>query len=126
MKQSWLARNLVMNFVIIFALLFTEIFDIELIPSMIIAYFLSEIINGLLFKVVVFVHKGHQPILTEFSLEHLVYAALSSSVIGLIVSQIVLLLISFKIHEGQAIVFTVLMANVGLAYMDHSVAKAAK
>lgn len=123
MKQSWLARNLVMNFVIIFALLLTEKFDLELIPSMIIAYYLSEVIGAFLFKIPVFHNPNYPPTIKRLSWGYAGYLILPALITGFIVSEIIRTLVQLKVHEGQAIVYVVLLTNLILATIDHTAMK---
>lgn len=123
MKQSWLVRNLVMNFVIIFALLLTEKFDLELIPSMIIAYYCSEVISGFLFKIPVFHSPYQPPVIKQMSLSYAGYLIIPAVITGLIVAEIIRTLIELKVHEGQAIVYVVLLTNLLLTTIDHTAMK---
>ena len=126
MKQSWLARNLVMNFVIIFSLLLTQIIDWELLPSMILAYFFSDIVGGFLFKVPAFIQPNAPPVLKEISWEYVCYALIPATITGVITSEIIRIVSTFKVPESQAIVFVLLANNLILATMDNYIAKRVK
>lgn len=120
MKQSWFIRNLIMNFVIIFALLMTEIIGWGLTSSMIAAYFLSTITTGLLFKVPVFTQYNKPPVIQNLTLGAAIYALIPATIIGVGAAEIIKIIIAFKVHEGQAIVGVVLVVNLLFATLDHA------
>lgn len=122
----WILRNVILNIVVLSIVVITEIFNIELLYSLIIGYYAADVINAIIFKVPKFKNTDMTPILRPITPTHLIYSIVPGIVLGYITYSIIIQLVKHIPYEGLVITLPILIVNLVVSTLDHLVARSAK
>lgn len=127
MQNNWLVKNLVNNFIIIFAYLFLGFAEISPLFSLVFAYFFATIIGLVLFPIPKHIEAklNSHPEFSEFSETSLwIGIVIISIVSGVVVYYFWHLIVDMGYDENQTIVWVILTYNLLGSMVDNHIKKA--